>query len=228
MHTGPWIRMHAIDLITPDIPPLRPQDDVTRALDWLEEFKVGHLPVVEDGRLVGMVREQDLVDRNDPRGTVKGVMEQVEVPFIRGNQHIYDVMRLFTERGLTVVPVLDEMGRYLGTITEHEALKRLAEVANIHEPGSIVVLEMNQVDYSLHQIARIVEGNDGKILSVYSHTVPETNRLEVTLKINREDVSDILQSFERYEIMVKTTYQGSRFHDDLRGRYEELMRFINL
>ena len=220
--------MHAIDLITTDIPPLRPQDDVSRALDWLEEFKVGHLPVVEGGRLVGMVREQDVVDRNDVHGTVSGVMDQVEIPFIRGNQHIYDVMRLFTERGLTVVPVLDVMGRYLGAITEHEALRRLAEVANIHEPGSIVVLEMNQIDYSLHQIARIVEGNDGKILSVYSHLLPDSTRLEVTLKINREDISDILQSFERYEIMVKTTYQGSRFHDDLRGRYDELMRFINL
>ncbi|HPF90545.1 MAG TPA: CBS domain-containing protein [Flavobacteriales bacterium] len=220
--------MHAIDLITMDIPPLRPQDDVSRALDWLEEFKVAHLPVVEGGRLVGLVREQDLVDRTDAHGTVNGVMDQVEIPFIRGEQHIYDVMRLFTERGLTVVPVLDEMGRYLGAITEHEALRKLAEVANIHEPGSIVVLEMNQVDYSLHQIARLVEGNDAKILSVYSHTLPDTNRLEVTLKINREDISDILQSFERYEIMVKTTFQGSRFHDDLRGRYDELMRFINL
>jgi len=220
--------MHATDLITSDIPPLHPQDDVGRALDWLEEFKVGHLPVVDAGRLVGIVREQDLADRQDGRGTVSSVMDQVEVPFIRGGQHIYDVMRLFTERGLTVVPVLDEMGNYLGAITEHEALKRLASITNIHERGSIVVLEMNQVDYSLHQIARIVEGNDARILSVYSHTLPDTNRLEVTLKINREDVSDILQSFDRYEIMVKTTYQGSRFHDDLRGRYEELMRFINL
>jgi CBS domain-containing protein len=220
--------MHAIDLITSDIPPLRPQDDVGRALDWLEEFKVSHLPVVQDGRLVGLVKDQDLVDRNDPRGAVSSVMEQVEVPFIRGNQHIYEVMKLFSERGLTVLPVLDEMGRYLGAITEHEALKRLAEVTNIHEPGSIVVLEMNQADYSLQQIARIVEGNDAKVLSVYSHVLADSMRLEVTLKINREDISDILQTFDRYEIQVKTTYQGSRFHDDLRGRYEELMRFINL
>ena len=90
--------MHAIDLITADIPPLRPQDDLSRALDWLEEFKVGHLPVVDNGRLVGMVREQDVVDRHEARGTVSGVMDQVEIPFIRGNQHIYDVMRLFTGR----------------------------------------------------------------------------------------------------------------------------------
>jgi len=91
-----------------------------------------------------------------------------------------------------------------------------------------VVLEMNQIDYSLHEIARLVEGNDGKVLSVYSHTLPDSTRVEITLKINREDISDILRSFERYEYFVKSTYQGSRFQDDLRGRYEELMRYINL
>jgi len=220
--------MHAIDLITADIPPLRPQDEVTRALDWMEEFKVGHLPVVENRRLVGLVKEQDLVDRNEPRAMVSGVMDSVEIPFARGGQHIYAVMKLFSERGLTVVPVLDDMGVYLGAITEHEALKRLAQVTNIHEPGSIVVLEMNHHDYSLHQISRLVEENSGRVLSVYTRTLPDSTRIEVTLKINREDISDVLRSFERYEYFVKNTYQGSKLHDDLRGRYDELMRLINL
>lgn len=220
--------MHAIDLITADIPPLRPHDDVSRALDWMEEFKVSHLPVVENRRLVGLVKDQDLVDRNEARAMVNGVMDSVEIPFARGGEHIYAVMKLFSERGLTVVPVLDDMGMYLGAITEHEALKRLTQVTNIHEPGSIVVLEMNQHDYSLHEIARLVESNDGKVLSVYTRTLPDSTRIEVTLKINREDISDVLRSFERYEYFVKTTYQGSKLHDDLRGRYDELMRFINL
>ena len=177
---------------------------------------------------MGLVKDQDLVDRNDPRAAVSSSMEQVEVPFVRGGQHIYEAMKLFSERGLTVVPVLDEMGRYLGCITEHEALKRLAQVTNIHEPGSIVVLEMNQIDYSLHEIARLVEANDAKVLSVYTQVLPDTSRVEVTLKINREEISDVLRSFERYEYFVKSTYQGSKLHEDLRGRYEELMRFINL
>ncbi len=219
--------MHALDLITADIPPLRPQDDAGRALDWMEEFKVSHLPVVEGQRLVGLVKDQDLVDRNDARATVASVMDGVELPYARAGQHIYEVMKLFSERGLTVVPVLDELGVYQGAITEHEALKRLAQVTNIHEPGSIVVLEMNVRDYSLHEIARLVESNDGKVLSVYTRTLPDSTRIEVTLKINREDISDVLRSFERYDYFVKTTYQGSKLHDDLRDRFEELMRFIN-
>jgi acetoin utilization protein AcuB len=220
--------MHAIDLITNDIPLLRPQDAPGRALDWMEEFKVSHLPVVDQGRLVGLVKERELEERSDPHGTVAEYMEQVEVPYVRGGQHIYEVLKLFGERGLSVVPVLDDMGLYLGSITEHEALMKLSQVVNIAEVGSIVVLEMNQVDYSLHAIARIVEGNGARILSVYTRSVPDSVRVEVTLKINREDISDILQSFDRYEYFVKSTYQGSRFHDDLRNRYDELMRLMNL
>lgn len=220
--------MHAADLITDDIPALKPEDTVSRALDWMEEFKVAHLPVVADERLVGLVKDSDLVDGNDPKATVERRMERVEVPFVRDRQHIYDVMKLFVERALTVVPVLDMNGRYLGLVNEHEALRRLSEVANVREPGSVVVLEMNFNDYSLQEIARIVEGNDAKVLSVYCHSLPESTRLEVTLKINREDISGILQTFERYEYQVSTTYQGSRFHEDLRGRYDEVMRIIKM
>ncbi|MBK9760339.1 MAG: CBS domain-containing protein [Flavobacteriales bacterium] len=220
--------MHALDLITDDIPPLKASDPVGRALDWMEEFKVSHLPVVEGESLIGLVKDDDLVDGNNARATVGELMERTEVPFVRDRQHIYDVMKLFVERGLTVVPVLDMTGKYLGAINEHEALKRLSEVANVREPGSVLVLEMNSIDYSLTEIARIVEGNDAKVLSVYCHALTDSTRMEVTLKINREDVSDILQTFERYEYQVKTTYQGSRFHEDLRGRYDELIRFINL
>ncbi|MDX9752039.1 MAG: CBS domain-containing protein [Flavobacteriales bacterium] len=219
--------MDAADLITPAIPPLRPQDEISRALDWMEEFKVEHLPVVDGRRLVGLVHDAVLVDQYDARAPVERVMEQVEVPFVRGGQHVFEVIKLFSERGLTVVPVLDPTGLYLGCINEHAALRRLAEVTNIREPGSIVVLEMNQVDYSLHQLAGIVESNGARVLSAFSSGVPDSMRMEVTLKINREDISDVLRSFERYDIMVRTTYQGSRLQDDMQDRYEGLMRFIN-
>ena len=220
--------MHAIDLISTEIPPLRPGDTVARAMDWMEEFKVRHLPVVEGKRLLGLVHDDALVDRNDPKAEVKPLVEGVEIPFVRGSQHVYDVMKLMNERDLSVVPVLDDMGEYLGAVSEHAALKKLAEVTNIREPGSVVVLEMNQNDYSLQEIARIVEGNDARVLSMHSLSLPGSVRMEVTLKINREDISDILSTFERFEYQVKHTFQGSRFHDDLRGRFDALMRFIDL
>src|SRR5262245_33981104 len=111
--------MHAADLITDDIPPLKPSDPVSRALDCMEEFKVSHLPVIENDYLVGLVKDSDLTEGNNARVSVGELMERVELPYVRERQHIYDVMKLFVERGLTVVPVLDSTGRYLGAVNEH-------------------------------------------------------------------------------------------------------------
>lgn len=220
--------MHAVDLMLPDIAPLRPQDPVEYALERMEDLKVRHLPVVDRGRLAGMVQDDRLLDKSDERTRVSDVMDQVEVPFVREGQHLYDVMKLMRERGLTTLPVLDPTGQYLGLVDEHTALRRLAEAFNIHEPGSVLVLEMNANDYSLEHIARIVEGNEGKLLSVHTHQLPGSTKLEVTLKVNREDISAILRTFERFEYVVRSTYQGSKFHEDLRERYDELMRFMDL
>lgn len=220
--------MHATDLISADIVPLKPADPVSLALERMEDLKLAHLPVVEGGRLVGLLSERALQENSNSSAPVSDAMDTVELPYVRGPQHVYDVMKLLVERGLSMAPVLDVQGGYLGAVNEHTALLRLSEVTNVREPGSVLVLEINAIDYSLQEIARIVEGNGAKILSVYCHTLPDSTRMEVVLKINREDISDVLRTFDRYEYAVKTTYQGSRFHEDLRGRYDELMRLIDL
>lgn len=220
--------MRAADLITQEIPPLRPSDTVGRALEWMEEFKVVHLPVVQGRRLLGVVKDATLVDLNDIDLQVDKAAEDFDLSYVNTEQHIYDVMKLFSERSLTVVPVIDPAGDYVGCVTEHSALKVLSEMTNIGELGSVIVLEMNANDYSLQQIAGIVEGNDAKILNLSSRTLPDPKRIEVTVKVDREDISGILQTFERYEYLVRSIYQSKGSKTDLNDRYEELMRFINM
>ena len=53
--------MIAEELINHMIPPLKVTDDAHKAIVWMEEFRCNHLPVVEDGRLVGILTEADLV-----------------------------------------------------------------------------------------------------------------------------------------------------------------------
>jgi Mg/Co/Ni transporter MgtE len=218
--------MHASDLIASEIVPLMLGDDAARALDLMEDLRVAQLPVVSRARLLGVVDAGQLEEQGGT-GSVEDLMERVEVPFVHDTQHVFDVVRLMLERRLTVLPVVDDMGRYLGSVSMASALQGLAQVANVLEPGSVVTLEMNVADYSLNQLSRIVEGNDGRLLSAFARTLPGTTRVEVVLKINREDISGILQAFDRYDLHVKRTYQGSRFQEDLRERFEGLMRYLD-
>lgn len=220
--------MQAIELISEAIQPLAPRDPVARALDLMDEFRTDVLPVVSKGRLVGLMKKAAALDNNDPEATVELLMDQVEIPYVRDRQHFYDVLKLMAGRNLSVVPVLDMGGRYLGVVGEHEAVRGTAELVNAEGAGSMLVLEMARNDYSLAQIARIVEDEGARLMSVFCTNMPDSMRMEVTLKINREDISAILKAFDRFEYTVRTTFQGSRAEDGLRARYEDVMRIIKM
>lgn len=220
--------MQAVDLLSKAIQPLAPRDPVARALDLMDEFRTDVLPVVARGRLTGLMKKPAAMDNNNPEATVEQLMDAVEIPYVRDRQHVYDVLKMMAERNLSVVPVLDMSGRYLGVVGEHEAIRATAELVNAEGAGSVLVLEMARNDYSLAQIARIVEDEGARLLSVFCTDTPDSTRMEVTLKINREDISAILQAFDRFEYTVRTTFQGSRMEDDLRARYEDVMRIMKM
>ncbi|MCL4282425.1 MAG: CBS domain-containing protein [Flavobacteriales bacterium] len=220
--------MLAIDLLSKTIQPLAPKDNPAHALELMDESGIHVLPVVARSRLVGLMREETALNNGDPSATVEKLMDQVELPYVRDRQHVYDVLKLMSERDLPMVPVLDMQGKYLGLVSEHEAARALAGLVNACVPGSVVVLEMGRNDYSLQQIARIVEEEGARILSMYCTDNPDSMRMEVTLKINSEDISGILQAFDRFQYTVHTTFQGSRLEDNLRDRYEDLIRIMKM
>jgi hypothetical protein len=76
------------------------------------------------------------------------------------------------------------------------------------------------------QIAQIVESNNAKILSSYIMSTPDSTKLEVTLKINQIELTRIIRTFERYDYVIKASYQKSEGDDDIQQRYESLMNFL--
>jgi hypothetical protein len=131
------------------------------------------------------------------------------------------------ENHLTVVPVLSKSGEYLGSIALSNLMEKIGSISSITEEGSIIVLEVNFQDYSLAQIAQIVEGNNARILSVILNNNPELGTIDVTIKVNKTDVSGIMQTFGRYNYFIKSSFQiNSDYTEDLKSRYEALMNFL--
>lgn len=220
--------MLAKDLLNDDIPPLKTDDTPERAMAWMDEFRVTHLPLVNGTEFLGMISEDDLYDLDDASAPIGSHKLALVKPVLHPGQHAYDVLKLMAELSLDVIAVTDENGNYLGAVNLPRLAENLARMAAVREPGGILVLEVNNVDYSLAQIAQIVESNDARILSTYLAGTPDSNKVEVTLKINREDLSRILQTFSRYNYTVKATFHQSAYEEDLKQRYDEFMNFISL
>ena len=130
------------------------------------------------------------------------------------------------EHKISVIPILAEDESYLGCTSIHQLITLIANTGSIRERGGIIVLEVNQNDYSLAQIAQIVESNNAKILSSYIMSSSDSTKLEVTLKINQIELGRIIQTFERYDYVIAASYQKSSFDDDLQNRYDALLNFL--
>jgi predicted transcriptional regulator len=220
--------MLAHELITDEVPPLKPTDTGKKVLDWMEDFRISHLPVVNKKEFIGLVSYSDLLDINSPKETLDHMRVSYIKAFVREDYHIFDVLKVISNHNVSAVAVLDHDNNYIGVITSDSIIQKIANMPFVHEPGSILILEMNIRDYSLSQIAQIVEGNDAKILNMHINAQPDTTKIEVTLKINKEDLSPIVQSFSRYNYNVKATFHQSRLGDDMKKRYEEFMHFLNI
>jgi hypothetical protein len=149
-------------------------------------------------------------------------------PFIYSNRHAYELMKMIADLKITVVPILDENNEYMGCTDLLFLMSQITAVISIKEPGGILVFVMNTHDYSLTQIARIVEENNAKILSSYITSLPDSTEIEVTIKINTLDLDRIIATFSRYDYTIKETYSKGNFQDDLKRRYDELMNYLNM
>ena len=216
------------DLITDEIPPLKMTDTVEMALDWMEQFKVSHLALVRNKELMGVVTESDLLDYNKPEETFGEAKIPVLKPIIHHYQHTYELLKLMSSLNLTLIPVLDENEFYKGCITLKGIVQNLSNMAAVQNPGGVIVLELNQNDYSVTQIGNIVEGNDAKILSLHVSSIPDSTKIEVTIKINREDLSRVLQTFNRYNYTIKASYNYGDYENDLKSKLDEFMHFLNI
>jgi acetoin utilization protein AcuB len=210
------------------VPPLKPDDDGARALAWMEDFKVSHLPVVDGHEYLGLVSEQMILDTNDNTLPVTSYLQESMRPSVTDEQHIYDVLRAVTSQEVSLMPVLEANGDFIGSITLQELLSNFEKLAAISQTGGIIVLEFEKNDYSLAKVAHVIESNDSKILSSYVSNGDSTGKIELTVKIDREELAPVIQSLERHEFRVVGFFQEKTQLDDLRNRYDSFMRYMNI
>lgn len=221
--------MLAKDLISDVVPSLRTSDSGQKALYWMDIFRISHLPIVNNEDFLGLISDKDIYDSNMAEEPIGNHNLSLFSPFVTENQHVYEVIELASRLNLTIVPVLDHNNHYKGAVTLNDLIHYFADFTALKEPGAIIVLDMNVLDYSLSQIAQIVESNDAKILSMYISSHSASTRMELTLKINRNDLTSIIQTFTRYNYTIHSTYMD---HDDMESlyenRYEMFMKYLSI
>ena len=219
--------MIASELISNVVPVLKPEDTCLQALNWMELFRVSHLPMEQGKMYLGLVDDEMIYAHGDLNDRLDVLQIPVEGTFVYENYHIYDVICLAAGSLLSVVPVLDRKNNFVGSITLTDILRHLDTLLCVDQPGGILVLEVNRIDYSLAEVAQIVEYNEARVLSCYVSGNRDSQQLQITLKINTLNVDPILDTFIRYGYTVKNSFvTGEEEQDSLRERYGLLMKYL--
>ncbi len=220
--------MIASELIVDLLPPLIPSETCGKAMKWMSEFKLSHLPVVRGNEFIGIVSEENLYDLNNEEATIENSQAQLLNLYVHSDQHIFEVMNIMSENNLSAIAILDLEENYIGATTLPHLMTLTTNTTSVKEPGGVIVIEVNEKDYSLAEIAQIVESNNAKILSSFITSSPDSLKMEITLKVSVQDLSRIIATFERYEYAIVESYQENDDPDDLKSRYDHLMKFLDL
>lgn len=221
--------MTAYQLIADDILEVTPSDRIGKVLQWMEEFNMPVLPVVNSkGIYLGVLHDFLLLGASDKDKAISSLNIPLPQPFIDKNKHLYDVITAFGKLDITFLPVVNDKCEYLGVITVEHFIKQLSEVSSLNQPGSVIVLEVNERDYSLNEISRIVEENDARILNSFISAKPDSTTVYVTLKINKEDIRPIIQSLERHSYTISNLFTEKSYDDEMNDRYEQFMNYLNM
>lgn len=220
--------MRASEIISEILPPLLHTDSGEKALLWMDEFQVNHLPVLKNGNFVGVVSESELLDQIDLEPSLDELFQHLPRPFVFEDAHLFDILQHFSQYKLTSLAVLDRQEQYLGSISAQDLLELLAHSTGVKEPGAVIVLEMDANSYVLSQIAQIVESNQAKILNLFINSDPDSTKIQVSIKINQQNLSAIIRTFERYDYQVLASYQDQNQPNELHERFDELMHYLNM
>ena len=221
--------MIASSLLSNVVPVLKKDDTCAQALGWMDLFRVSHLPVLDGETYVGLLSDEIMY----AHGSIHDPIGKLDIPremtFVYEDVHMYDVIGVASSRLLSVVPVLNRKEVYQGAILLTDILHNIDKLLCIDDPGGIIVLEVNKIDYSLAEVAQIVEYNEAKVLSCYVTCMADSNKVEITLKVNMVGIGPILDTFIRYRYVIKNTFvSGEDMNEEMRDRYGQLLKFMEM
>lgn len=215
------------ELITKDYKALHSEETIGSVQDFFLEVPFSHFPVLNDeGIYIGSISADD-IETFDTEKKLHDYRYVLEGFYAREKMIWLDVLEVFAKNHTNITPVLDQDNNYLGYYELEDVVKIFHETPFLKEQGAIIVVKKPIVDYSLSQIAQIVESNNGKLLGIFISDADATD-VQITIKTALGGVNDIVQTFRRYNYEIVSEHHEDSYLDNLKERSAYLDKYLNI
>jgi acetoin utilization protein AcuB len=201
---------------------------VYQVLQLMNDNHVTHLPIVDGDKYVGMISEEELLQAENDHDELHTLQQSFSNIAVKEDEHFLKAIQLAAENGLSIVPIVTEENDLSGTVAYTDLLKHASEFMSLNEPGGLIVVEMASNQYSFNEMSKLVETNDAQITQLNTSNDPETGMMQVTIRINKPEVSDIVATFQRYDYNVKYFFGEELYANELRSNYDNLMNYLKI
>jgi CBS domain-containing protein len=214
------------DFLNSNIKALRTTDTVADAQDLFAEYPFSHFPVLEDGVYIGCAGAED-TELMDIEKTMDDMRYSFDRFFARDTAIWLDVLEIFAKNETNLVPVLNAENKYLGYYEITDIIKFFDETPFLKEEGGIIVVEKGIREYSMSEVAQIVESNNGRLLGLFISEAT-LDKVTITVKISMGGLSEIIQTFRRYDYDIITEHQEDAYLNQLKDRSDYLDKYLNI
>jgi len=205
--------------MTKDPKTVSPDDTLSRAADIMRESRINHLPVVEGGRMVGILSDTDLRNASlasgpmpAPEGTmdrdrrVREVMK-TEVWSLTPEDSVEDALLIITRKRFGALPVLSG-DRLVGIITKIDLLNAVVDVLNLDEVGLRIEVSLPAALSRLEELAAVLDGLSIRVISCMVTPQPGTDRMVALLRLDTIEGTKVIAALraQRFEVLGKTDF----------------------
>lgn len=219
--------MNINDYILKEIKSLAFTNLVKSAQKLCKDFPISHIFIVENNQLMGCFSESDIQTIENKNAQLSEYSDLINYFFADEKTSLLDLIKLFADNDCNIIPVLDEQKNYVGYYDLCDVLDIFSTSPFLHDESITLIVEQIEKDYSMSQVAQIVESNGGKVLGLFI-SEKRGDIVQITLKISFDDVHEIIQTFRRYDYQIITKHENDFYLEDLKNRSEYLQKYLKM
>ncbi len=217
--------------MTPDPIGVGPDVAFPEAMGILRRQKIRRLPVLDKGRLIGIVVEKDMLSNQPSPATTLSIHEMYAllerlrvrqimsrpVFTVQGDCPLEEAARIMVEQKIGCLPVMDG-DRLVGIITETDIFKTLVEALGGQETGTRLTLRLPDRVGELAKISSDIAQAGGNIFAVTTSRLLDGSRREVTIKETGAEADKLMQSLQGGDVTIVDVRLSSPYQPRLFGQ----------
>jgi len=200
-----------------DIVSIFPEASISLAFQTMHEKNVSQLPVVKDGKLVGLVTETLLSEFSPSKATT---LSMYELNYILGKTSVDSIMTkdvttctedmlienvaiLMVEQDINMVPVVNSNQTLVGLISRTDIIESFIEIIGARDGGSRITVNAKDEAGTLAEISHIIKDYGVNITHLSNFNNPVTGMTEIIIRLNTKEPDELVASLKDrgYEII---------------------------